>query len=224
MTQSRYPALIGAGLLTALYLPLAGAAEPVAGYWTTATGDSLMDGTGDCVRNADQVLEYRQECGYELLENEAASVDTLPGGTAVTVGKAAAIVRGENVKAAGVVIEQVVIPNVEFAFASDELTPAFKATLDDASEFLKPHRPLLREGLASLKVIGHTDSVGPAEYNQGLSERRARAVADHLIAQDPTRKAFIQVIGRGESEPVASNDTEQGRQQNRRVVLQVERK
>lgn len=224
MIQTRSSALIGAGLLTALYLPLAGAAEPVAGYWTTATGDSLKSGSGNCVRNSERVMEYRQECGYELIKDEAASVDTLPGGTAVTVGKAAAIVRGENVKAAGMVIEQVVIPNVEFAFDSAELSPEFKATLDDASEFLKPHRPLLRDGLASLKVIGHTDSKGPAEYNQTLSERRAKAVADHLIAQDPTREAFIQVMGRGESEPVASNETEAGRQQNRRVVLEVERK
>lgn len=223
MTQTRFSALIGAGLLAALYLSQAGAAQPVAGYWTTSSGESVKTGTGDCVRNNDSVLEYRQECGYELIEKEGASVDTLPGGTAVTVGKAAAVVRGDKVKAAGMVIEQVVIPNVEFAFASDELTPDFKATLDDASEFLKPHRPLLRQGLASLKVIGHTDSVGPAEYNQGLSERRARAVADHLIAQDPTREAFIKVMGRGESEPVASNDTEKGRQQNRRVVLEVER-
>ena len=215
--------LLGAGLLTALHLPSAGAAEPVAGYWTTSSGDSLMDGSGTCVRNSDSVLEYRQECGYELIENEAASVDTVPGGTAVTVGKAAAIVRGERVKAAGMVIEQVVIPNVEFAFDSAELSPEFRETLDDASEFLKPRRPLLREGLASLNVIGHTDSKGPAAYNQALSEQRARAVADHLVAQDPTREAFIKVMGRGESEPVASNDTEAGRQQNRRVVLEVVR-
>lgn len=223
MIPTRLPLLIGAGLLCALYLPLAGAAEPVAGYWTTATGDSLKSSSGDCVRNNDSVLEYRQECGYELIKNQGASVDTLPEGTAVTVGKAAAIVRGENVKAAGMVIEQVVIPNVEFAFDSSELSTEFKTILDDASEFLKPHRSLLREGLGSLNVIGHTDSIGPADYNQTLSERRARAVADHLIAQDPTREAFIAVKGRGESDPVATNDTDEGRQKNRRVVLEVVR-
>lgn len=82
--------------------------------WTTATGESLKSDSGDCVRNNDSVLEYRQECGYELIENKAPSVDTLPGGTAVTVGKAAAIVQGDEVKAAGMVVEQVVMPNVEF--------------------------------------------------------------------------------------------------------------
>lgn len=221
MRKKQMLILISAGLVSALYLPLVGAAEPVAGYWTTSDGKSLKDGSGGCVRSSDRVLEYREECGYELIKNKAASVDTVPGGTAVTVGKAAAIVRGEKVKAAGMVVEQVVIPNVEFAFDSAELSTEFKSTLDSASEFLKPHRPLLREGLGELKVIGHTDSVGPEAYNQALSERRARSVADHLIAQDPTREAFIRVVGRGESEPIADNDTEAGRQKNRRVVLQV---
>jgi OOP family OmpA-OmpF porin len=72
-----------------------------------------------------------------------------------------------------------------------------------------------------LNVIGYTDSVGDAEYNQKLSERRARAVADYLIKQDPTRVEFVLAMGKGEQDPIASNDTEEGRAQNRRVVLQV---
>lgn len=221
MRDKRFSTLIGAGLIAVLCQPLVGAAEPVAGYWTTPYGEAIKDGSGECVRNIERVTDYRADCGYELVTGEGSSVDTGPMGTAVTVGKAAAVVKDDEVKAGAVVIEQVVIRNVEFAFDSSELQPEFKTMLDDASDFLKPHRKLLRQGLRQLNVIGHTDSVGPAAYNQTLSEQRARAVADHLIAQDPTREAFIRVMGRGESEPVASNDTEAGRQNNRRVVLQV---
>jgi OOP family OmpA-OmpF porin len=218
MTSTR---LLIAASLIAVFQPAAFAAEPVAGYWTNRYGETIMGGSGECLRNNDKVTEYRQECGYELVTGEAASVDTGDKGTAVTVAKSAAIVKGDEVKASATVIEQVVIRNVEFAFDSAELEPGFATMLDNASDFLKPHRPLLRDGLAQLNVIGYTDSRGPAEYNQALSVRRAQAVADHLIKQDPSRAAFIKVMGRGESEPIASNDTEEGRQQNRRVVLQV---
>ncbi len=221
MQEMRLPTLIGAGLIGALYLPFAGAAQPVAGYWTTPYGEAIKGGDGECVRNNDMVTNYRSDCGYELVTDEGASVDTGPLGTAVTVTKAAAVVKGEKVKAGAMVIEQVIVNNVEFPFDSSELTTEYKTMLDDASDFLKPHRELLRKGLGQLNVIGHTDAKGPEAYNQTLSEQRARAVADHLIAQDPTREAFIRVMGRGESEPIASNDTEEGRQKNRRVVLQV---
>lgn len=216
--------VIGAILVGALHQPLLNAAEPVAGYWTTPYGGAIKDGSGECVRNIDLVTDYRSDCGYELVEGEGANIETGPKGTAVTVSKAAAVVKDDDVKAGAVLIEQVIIDNVEFEFDSSELTSEYKTMLDRASEFLKPHRKLLREGLGQLNVIGHTDSRGSEAYNQTLSEQRAKAVADHLITQDPSREAFIKVSGRGESEPISDNDTEQGRQENRRVVLEVVRK
>jgi outer membrane protein OmpA-like peptidoglycan-associated protein len=224
MTASRYSLIVATGLVLALGLPTAHAADSTtSGYWD-AKGDSVWKtGSGDCLRTRYQdSTDFREDCGYELVVEKAAVVETTPTGTAVTVGGAAGVVRkGEVVARSGVVIQQVVINNVQFAFDSYELTPNFRTALDNASDALKPHRPLLREGLAQLNVIGHTDSKGSAAYNQRLSERRAQAVADHLIKQDPTREAFIKVMGRGEEEPLASNDTEEGRAQNRRVVLQV---
>jgi len=72
-------------------------------------------------------------------------------------------------------------------------------------------------------VAGHTDNIGQESHNQWLSERRAYAVADFLVAKglDPNR---IQVIGYGESRPIAANDTAQGRLCNRRVELYIIRK
>jgi outer membrane protein OmpA-like peptidoglycan-associated protein len=69
-------------------------------------------------------------------------------------------------------------------------------------------------------VEGHTDNTGKENYNQWLSEKRAGAVADFLVGRG-LNPARIQVIGYGETRPVATNETPEGRQQNRRVELHV---
>jgi len=71
-----------------------------------------------------------------------------------------------------------------------------------------------------LEVEGHTDSVGSDEYNQRLSENRANSVRDFLI-REGINSSSIAARGFGESQPVATNDTAAGRQQNRRVELVV---
>jgi outer membrane protein OmpA-like peptidoglycan-associated protein len=71
-----------------------------------------------------------------------------------------------------------------------------------------------------VEVGGHTDSVGSEAYNQGLSERRADAVRDYLMSKG-VKASRLTARGYGESRPVASNDTEEGRAENRRVELVV---
>ena len=71
-----------------------------------------------------------------------------------------------------------------------------------------------------LQVEGHTDSVGTDDYNQQLSEKRAGAVRDYLVQQSISADA-IEARGFGKTEPVASNDTPEGRQQNRRVEMVI---
>jgi outer membrane protein OmpA-like peptidoglycan-associated protein len=71
-----------------------------------------------------------------------------------------------------------------------------------------------------LLIVGHTDSDGPDSYNWNLSERRAASAANYLAAQGVTR-ARLRTAGRGETEPVASNDSDAGRQQNRRVEVAI---
>jgi outer membrane protein OmpA-like peptidoglycan-associated protein len=71
-----------------------------------------------------------------------------------------------------------------------------------------------------VQVEGHTDSVGTEEYNQRLSEQRAQSVREYLVAQQVSADA-VTAFGFGESKPVATNDTSEGRQQNRRVELVV---
>lgn len=79
---------------------------------------------------------------------------------------------------------------------------------------------LLHYQTISMVVAGHTDSIGDANYNQRLSEYRAQSVANYLISQG-TQSYRISSVGYGESMPVASNSTESGRRQNRRVELIV---
>ncbi|MNO99827.1 Outer membrane porin F precursor [compost metagenome] len=101
-----------------------------------------------------------------------------------------------------------------FAFDSAELTPA-------AQQRLQSLLPTLNEpAVMRVRVVGHTDSVGSDSYNQGLSERRASSVAEYLIGQGlAPNKVTSQ--GRGESEPVTENDTDEGRAHNRRVELHL---
>jgi len=101
---------------------------------------------------------------------------------------------------------------VNFEFDSAKLTADSTASLDDAVQILKRHKDL------HVEVAGHTDSVGNDDYNMGLSKRRAQAVADYLIAHG-ANPANIMVKGYGETDPVASNDTAEGRAANRRVEL-----
>lgn len=69
-------------------------------------------------------------------------------------------------------------------------------------------------------IVGHTDAVGTSDYNQGLSQRRATAAADYLVMQGVS-SSRLRTAGRGENEPIASNDTEAGRQANRRVEIAI---
>ncbi|MEF8797724.1 MAG: OmpA family protein [Salinivenus sp.] len=69
-------------------------------------------------------------------------------------------------------------------------------------------------------IVGHTDSKGSADYNQQLSERRAESASEYL-AQQGLDSGRLLTVGKGESEPVATNETEEGRQQNRRVEVAI---
>jgi OOP family OmpA-OmpF porin len=100
-----------------------------------------------------------------------------------------------------------------FAFDSAELKPAMMTALDDVAAQVAASK-----GDETLEIVGHTDSTGPAEYNQGLSERRAQSVADYLAGKGiPMSKMTVK--GMGESSPVADNGTRDGRSQNRRVEI-----
>ena len=104
--------------------------------------------------------------------------------------------------------------DVLFDTASYTLKPGAREKLAKISGIVLAHPGL------NLKVEGHTDSVGSDEYNQALSENRASAVREYLIDQGVPASA-VTAQGFGKTQPVASNDTPEGRQKNRRVELVV---
>jgi OOP family OmpA-OmpF porin len=105
-----------------------------------------------------------------------------------------------------------VVRQVRFAHNSAELTVEGKAQLDEMAATLS------RLKFVAGTVVGHTDSTGSDAYNQKLSQRRAQTVADYVQAKG-IGVGRLEVSGAGESEPIADNETADGRAQNRRVVL-----
>ncbi len=104
--------------------------------------------------------------------------------------------------------------NVTFATDSADLKPQFFETLNSVAIVLNEFNRTL------VDVTGHTDSTGSAAHNQRLSERRAGTVAEYLVSQGNNPQRF-QVLGMGQNEPIASNDTAEGRAQNRRVEIRI---
>ncbi|MCU1721299.1 OmpA family protein [Pseudomonas sp. 5P_5.1_Bac1] len=114
--------------------------------------------------------------------------------------------------------ETIVIRDIHFEFDSAKLTAADKSRLNTIATRLKQEAPSAR-----LSVTGHTDSVGSDAYNQKLSERRAHSVTEYLIESGVPRASFVSVRGAGESQPEADNRTADGRAQNRRTEIRIER-
>lgn len=104
--------------------------------------------------------------------------------------------------------------NITFDTNSADIKPNFYDVLNSVALVLKEYNKTL------INITGHTDSTGTEAYNLNLSQRRATSVGQYLISQgiDPTR---IAAAGMGESQPIASNDTPEGRQQNRRVEIEL---
>jgi outer membrane protein OmpA-like peptidoglycan-associated protein len=102
--------------------------------------------------------------------------------------------------------------NITFRTGSADLDSRFFRVLDSVGLVLKKYDQTIVE------VAGHTDSVGSEQMNQSLSERRASTVSQYLVSKGIKQERMI-VIGAGETRPVASNDSEDGRALNRRVEL-----
>jgi len=102
---------------------------------------------------------------------------------------------------------------VNFDFDSSVLRPEAKQELDKAVEIIKQDPTITR-----IEVAGHTCDIGTAAYNKGLSERRARAVANYLIDHGVDQNRLV-IVGYGEERPKVPNISIENRQQNRRVVM-----
>ena len=167
-------------------------------YVTNPYGEVWKNSYGECWRDrfADTDVKL-EECGYAPPVEEVAVV--------------AAPVPCED---------QMVINDLLFGFDSATLTEEDKASLADEVAHVRRINSGECERVTGARIIGHTDSTGPAEYNQGLSERRAAAVRDHLESHEGVTQN-MEAIGMGETDPIADNSTKEGRALNRRVVIEL---
>jgi len=179
------------------------AAEDIPGRLTSGTGP-VTTATGDCVNAVGGNNSPMEACGDVIAQPKpAAMLEVVATETAAT--------------ATTTVMEKISIAaSMLFGFDSAELSDDARAVIDERIETLRGQARLT----SVMRVEGHTDSTGPEQYNQMLSQRRAQAVADYIVSQAPrVNESDIEVVGKGESQPVASNDTREGRAQNRRVDI-----
>ncbi|MCW8928885.1 MAG: OmpA family protein [Gammaproteobacteria bacterium] len=195
--------ILAAAFSSVLFQPIAFAGDGfVESYVGNPYGEVYKNSFGECWRSRfEDTTEKLEECGYEksmvVVEQEMVIAPT-----AATV--TTTIAEEINIRAA-----------MLFDFDSAALSDDAKAVLDERISKYKGRGELT----SNVSVVGHTDSTGPEAYNQGLSERRAKAVAEYLEQHTNIVDSQIDTMGKGESEPKASNDTKEGRAINRRVVI-----
>jgi OOP family OmpA-OmpF porin len=170
-------------------------ADEAPGYVEDSQGNIVRSGAGECVHTGKWTSDMATIVGCDDV-TLVAPVEVIEGAPTGLVGA-------------------IVIPEAAlFAFDSAEITEDGRNAI---AEYRKKLRPEIAEAYAGI-IIGHTDSTGSAEYNKGLSKRRAQAVSDYLVSTGVDADK-LREIGRGEEVPIASNDTEEGRKRNRRVQI-----
>jgi len=109
-------------------------------------------------------------------------------------------------------VKSYIVKGVNFAFDSDRLTPAGEAVVAEAAAGIKASAPQV------YNVVGHTDSIGSDAYNMDLSQRRANTVTNMLVSKGVS-SSQLRTSWMGKRQPIASNDTDEGRAENRRVEI-----
>lgn len=111
---------------------------------------------------------------------------------------------------------KVVLRNIFYDYAKATLRPQSKAELDRLAAILKEEYPNMK-----IQINAHTDSDGTDEYNKDLSKRRAQAVVDYLVKEKGIDPKRLKSEGFGETQPIDTNDTPEGKQNNRRTEFEV---
>lgn len=175
--------------------------------WVDGSGQPVHDGSGECVIAIYHGADINQ-CGVKV------DKDSDGDGVVDRLDQCPATPAGSSVDSKGCT-NKIVLKNLNFASNSAELDADARVIVDQAAAAISAN-----PAVNSVMVHGYTDDRGAAAYNQQLSQRRAKAVADYLaskgIAADKIRS-----MGMGETNPIASNATAAGRHENRRVEIDL---
>lgn len=193
--------------------PLSGDIKSNRGHLSDAQGNIVLSGAGGCIYNSSWTKADAINVCEGIEEKVAEKVVPPAPVIAPIVEKTPETTEAEVEKAP--VIETVVLNSrALFSIDADSLSSkgdkAMQKLIAKLGDFSK---------IEKVEIIGHTDGTGTNEYNKVLSERRASAIASYL--EGSYTDADISTMGMGEIEPVASNATAEGRQQNRRVEIRV---
>lgn len=188
--------------------PPAGALKDENGCAFDSDNDGVVDGIDMCANTPEGVEVDRVGCPLDSDRDGTPDYKDLCPGTplGVIVDSDGCPLGGENILS---------LTGVNFAFDKAVLTPEAEMTLDEAVALMQETDEVLE-----VRVEGHTDSVGSEQYNMDLSQRRAEAVVQYLV-DNGVNSARLVPVGMGEGFPVASNDTDSGRAENRRVDFVV---
>ncbi len=203
---------IGTLTLGALALAAGSAFANVTPNLQDGSGAAVKDGSGACVVSSGQVLP---ECAGGKAAPTPAPRPAAPSSPATPARPSAPASPAAPARPAPASVRQAVVIQADALFDFDKsvLRPDGKKSIDDALAKIRG------VDLEMVIATGHTDSIGTDAYNQKLSERRAAAVKEYLVSKGvPSSK--ITTIGKGESQPVATNKTSEGRQKNRRVDIE----
>jgi len=192
-----------------------GTGVSIAGDYPVATdssGTPIRDSSGACVQSSGIM---HPDCMTKKEAPAAPAQPAAPAAPAAPTAPVAPAAPASPASPAPASVKQSITIQAEALFDFDKsvIKPAGKQALDDAVAKMR--------GIDVDAVIatGHTDSIGTDAYNQKLSERRANSVKDYLVSKGvPAGK--ITTIGKGETQPVATNKTKEGRAKNRRVDVE----
>jgi OmpA-OmpF porin, OOP family len=174
-------------------------------------GDADKDGVIDCL---DKCPDTPAGCA---VDKDGCPVDSDKDGVIDCMDKCPNTPAGSKVEKDGCIYEKAnVTLNVEFDYKKAEVKDQYYDEIKKVADFLKefPEK--------TVTIAGHTDNIASEEYNQKLSEQRANAIRQFLIDKFGIDGARITTVGYGKTKPIADNDTEEGRQKNRRVEAVME--
>jgi OOP family OmpA-OmpF porin len=185
----------------------------------TAPGVAVDDKGCALDSDGDGVADASDKCpdtpAGATVDTDGCELDSDGDGVADSMDECPNTPANAKVNASGCAIK-IVLEDIRFELNSDIISSDYNGTLNSIADSLKS-----RPDVVLIEVIGHTDSTGDADYNQVLSERRAKAVADYLVGQG-VKETLFTTSGMGESSPIADNSTKEGRAQNRRVELKLD--
>jgi OOP family OmpA-OmpF porin len=176
-------------------------------YWVDSYGNFVRDDFGNCIKSANWTADFNEQSYAPGCDPEPKVAEKDEGSEEIVIAKFEPAPTIETIS---------LDARTLFAFNSSELTENSKEAINELTDKLKSF-----EEIDEIEIAGYADTTGSEDYNQQLSERRAEVIKEKLISEYGIDPDIITMRGYGESNPVASNATKEGRRLNRRAEIKI---